>query len=444
MKRQLLDCRAEAERRGWHVAEEYVDDDLSAYSEKKRPAYKRMLLDIAEGRRDGVIVWHMDRLHRRPIELERFVATCTRAGVGDVVTLSGDIDLAKGDGLLMARLLAAVAANESDSKRRRQQRKALEIAQADKPKTGGPRPFGFEDDKTTHKADEVAVIRDLAARALAGETLASMATWLQANYVQTVGGKEWRTNTVRAMLTNPRNWGLRTHQGQVIGPANWKPIIEQDQGERLRLLLLDPARRTNRSARRYLLTGLLICGICGTRLNSAPRGDIRRYGCKKGPDSRGCGSIFIYAAMLEDFIQDAVLYRLDSPSVHEALTDGSADQEKARTIAEAIQKDIHRMDELATMWADGEISRPEWLQARNRIEKNLEANRRSFARLTHRDAVADYIGHGKELRNQWNGLNLSRQVAIVKAVLNHVTILPATTPGRRGLDPSRVVPEWRQ
>lgn len=54
-----------------------------------------MLLDIAEGHRDGVIVWHMDRLHRRPIELERFVDTCTRAGVRDVVTLSGDIDLAK-------------------------------------------------------------------------------------------------------------------------------------------------------------------------------------------------------------------------------------------------------------------------------------------------------------------------------------------------------------
>lgn len=169
MKRQLLDCRAEAERRGWHVSEEYVDDDVSAYSEKKRPAYERMLLDIAEGRRDGVIVWHMDRLHRRPIELERFVATCTLAGVSDVVTLSGDIDLAKGDGLLMARLLAAVAANESDSKRRRQKRKALEIAQAGKPKTGGPRPFGFEEDKTTHKANEVAVIRDLAARALAAK-----------------------------------------------------------------------------------------------------------------------------------------------------------------------------------------------------------------------------------------------------------------------------------
>ena len=96
VKRQLQDCQAEAERRGWTVAQEYVDDDISAYSGKQRPEYERMLRDIAEGRRDGVIVWHMDRLHRRPVELERFVEVCTRAGVRDVVTLSGDVELVNG------------------------------------------------------------------------------------------------------------------------------------------------------------------------------------------------------------------------------------------------------------------------------------------------------------------------------------------------------------
>jgi site-specific DNA recombinase len=444
VKRQLQDCRAEAERRGWQVAQEYVDDDISAYTGKKRPAYEQMLLALAEGRRDGVIVWHMDRLHRRPIELERFVDTCTRAGVRDVVTLSGDIDLAKGDGLLMARLLAAVAANESDSKRRRGQRKSREIAESGKPHMGGPRVFGYQDDKTTHQPGEAAVIRDLAARALAGETLISMATWLQENEVRTVGGKEWRTNTVKTLLTNPRNWGMRVHQGNIIGEAAWDPIITPDQGERLRRLLLDPARRTNRSARRYLLTGLLVCGKCGTRLYSAPRGETRRYGCRTGPDTRGCGGVYIYAEMLEKFIAQAVLYRLDSPSMHEALGDGSDDQDEARLIGDAIQADTNKLNELAAMWADGELTRQGHATARKRIEDRLEANRRTFARLTHRDAVADYIGHGDELRAQWDGLNLSRQVAVVKAVLNRITILPAAKVGRHGLDPNRVVADWRQ
>lgn len=443
VRRQLEDCRAEAERRGWHVAEEYVDDDISAYSGKVRPAYERMLADLAEGRRDAVIVWHLDRLHRRPAELERFVDTCTRAGVRDVVTLSGDFDLAKGDGLLMARLLAAVAANESDSKRRRGARKALEIAQSGRPMMGGPRPFGFEADHATHNPAEAAVVRDLAARALAGETLASLSASLQRDGVLTVGGKEWRTTTVRQLLTNPRTWGMRVHKGQVIGAGTWEPVITPEQGERLRRLLLDPARRTNRSARRYLLSGMLRCGKCGKPMYSAPRGAVRRYGCVSGPDPRGCGGVFITAEMLETFIRQAVLYRLDSPQMHQALTGSGADDEATRSLADAIQTDADRLDELAATWADGVISKAEWLKARNRIEARLEANRRGFARLTHRDAVVDYIGRGDELRQQWDGLNLSRRVAIVKAVLNFATILPAAVPGRHGMDPDRVVPDWR-
>jgi len=442
VRRQLTDCRAEAERRGWTVAEEYVDDDLSAYSGKKRPAYERMLTDLAEGRRDGVIVWHMDRLHRRPVELERFVDTCTRAGVRDVVTLSGDIDLAKGDGLLMARLLAAVAANESDSKKRRGARKALEIAQSGRPLMGGPRPFGFEQDRVTHHPAEAAVIRDLAARALAGETLTSLATWLQESGVQTVGGNPWRTQTLRQLLTNPRMWGMRVHQGQVIGAATWAPIIATEQGERLRRLLLDPARRTNRSARRYLLTGMLRCGKCGNRLYSMPKNAKRRYGCAMGPDQRGCGGVFIYAEMLEGFIADAVLYRLDSADMHQVIS-GAPDEEQTRVLADAIQADTAQLVDLAKVYADRSISTQEWLTARDRIQTRLEAGRRAFALLTHRDAVADYIGRGDELRAQWDGLTFSRQVAIVKAVLNQATILPAAVPGRHGLDPNRVLADWR-
>jgi site-specific DNA recombinase len=66
--RQVEDCRKLASERGWVVAEEYVDNDVSAYSGKTRPAYRRMLADLAAGERDAVIVYKLDRLHRRRIE----------------------------------------------------------------------------------------------------------------------------------------------------------------------------------------------------------------------------------------------------------------------------------------------------------------------------------------------------------------------------------------
>ena len=81
MARQVEDCRRLAETLGWEVAQEYVDNDLSAYSGKRRAAYEQMLTDLADGLRDAVICYHVDRLTRRPLELETFVATVDAAGV---------------------------------------------------------------------------------------------------------------------------------------------------------------------------------------------------------------------------------------------------------------------------------------------------------------------------------------------------------------------------
>src|SRR6266545_7659379 len=107
--RQLADCRDLAGRLGWTVADEYVDNDLSAYSGKRRPAYERMLDDLRDGLRDAVIVYHADRLTRRPIELEQFVEVLTAANVPHVRFVAGaDVDVANGDGLMVLRMMAAV------------------------------------------------------------------------------------------------------------------------------------------------------------------------------------------------------------------------------------------------------------------------------------------------------------------------------------------------
>lgn len=442
VSRQLKDCRAEAARRGWIVAEEYVDDDISAYSGKVRPAYERMLEHIATGERDAVLVWHLDRLHRRPVELEHFVATCTLAGVSEVVTLHGDIDLAKGDGLLMARLLAAVAANESDNKRRRIQRKTLEVAESGEPWPGGPRPYGFQADFKTLEPSEAGFIREVAERVLAGESLQSVVRWLDDQGAVTTKGNQWKPSTIRAVLLAPRYWGMRVHHGQIIGPAVWEPILTPDQGERLRLLLTDPSRKISRPARRYLLSGMLRCGKCGGTLYSAPKAGKRGYSCIKGPELRGCGGIYIHAEKLEALIADAVLLRLDTPLLA-THTERAPDSAEIASVGDEVATDQGRLDALADMWSDGEISREEWKRSRARIEQRMVSNRRRLSQLTGRDAVEPYVGQGEELRATWDALNLSRQVAIVKAVIEHVEILPVAVRGRPYLDPNRVRPVWR-
>ncbi len=79
-----------------------------------------------------------------------------------------------------------------------------------------------------------------------------------------------------------------------------------------------------RSPRRYLLSGLLRCGKCQHTLYSAAREDVRRYVCSSGPDHGGCGGTFVVAAPVEDLIAHAVLFRLDTPDLADALAGRAA------------------------------------------------------------------------------------------------------------------------
>lgn len=441
VKRQLADCHAEAERRGWEVAEDYVDNDVSAHSGRVRPEYRRLLADIETGHVDAVIVYDLDRLHRRPKELEEFVEVCDRAGIDHLVTVHGDHNIGTGDGLFVARILAAMAAQESDKKSQRLRRKAIELAESGQPNGGSARPFGYEPDRITLRTNEAEIVRDLAHRFLAGESLASLTRWLNDNDVPTPGGSgAWRTPTLRGILYSARISGQREHRGEVVANAVWPAIITPEETSRIRAILDDPSRRVSRTARRYLLAGMLRCEACGAVLMSHPRKQTRRYVCKTGVDFVGCGAISIVADPLEQLIAEAVLMRLDSPATEAALAGRQHDTADATVVAEGVATEQAKLEELSTMWANNEITQLEWKAARKPIEARLKRAKQRLARLQQHSALDGLAGKGEELRRQWSTLNLDRQRAIVQAVLDHAVIRPATS---YRFDPARVVAVWK-
>jgi site-specific DNA recombinase len=151
------------------------------------------------------------------------------------------------------------------------------------------------------------VIRTIVARFLAGESLRSLAAWMDDNEIRSVYGKPWRPTTLRDMMISPRIAGLRQHRGEVVGPAVWQPIITQ--ADRARLLALIAQRRITRqrAPRSYLLTELLRCSACNGTLYASRRETTRRYVCMSGPDDRCCGKRTIVAGPLEELITEAVL-----------------------------------------------------------------------------------------------------------------------------------------
>jgi site-specific DNA recombinase len=442
--RQREDCLGLAKSRGWTVTAEFIDNDLSAYSGKIRPGFIEMLSAIEAGEFDAVVVYHQDRLTRRPSEFEDFIEKCQRFGVKQFATVSGETDIGQGDGILVARIMAAVAANQSDASARRIRRKNDENAAAGKPHKTGQRAYGYELDRMTVVESEAKVIREAARRFLAGESLVSVAAWLQAEGIHTATGmNEWRTPTLRNLLKSPRIAGLREHRGEVVGDALWPAIITRREHEQITARLAESAALNRRSPRRYLLSGKVFCGACGTKMVSSPDGGRRRYGCRKGPDFGGCAKIFINAEPLEEFIVRAVLTRLSSPATAEAIRNAEQPDSTGKTLSDELTALYRKQQELVEMWTEGAITRREWIPARDAIETRIDSTRRQLARLDAGTGLSHFLGNAKSVGAAWDApdMTLQRQAAVVGAIMSRVVIHPAKRASNR-VDLSRIEPEW--
>ena len=168
----------------------------------------------------------------------------------------------------------------------------------------------------------------------------------------------------------------------------------------------------------------------------------RRYFCAKGPGPAGCGRMAILSEPLEAFIAEAILYRLDTSDLQQALLRQVTQDDEADAHQQKIDDARADLERLATNHGEGHITLPEWLAARKPIEARIDQANRQMSRLTNTAALEGFIGNSEALRGQWTTLSPPRQRAIVAALIDHITINPAVR-GRNTFDPSRIDALWR-
>ena len=442
VERQIADCRAEAERRGWPVADVYVDDDKSAWSGKHRPEYHRLVEDIEARRIDAVLFWNPDRLTRRSDEMEDFVKVCQAAKLADVAWLGGTVAPTDATSLVLFRILAAIASHSSAMTSQRVRRKNDESARLGLPRGGGFRPFGYLPDRVRIDPAEADLIRAAARRIAAGDSLRSIVThWNEAGIVSPAG-KPWGLATFRRMIASPRLSGQREHRGEIVAVGRWEPVLSVEQTTAIRSLLAASRYARRRPTRRYFLTGILRCGLCDAPLISRPNAKSeRRYVCATGPGQTGCGKLAINAEPVEAFIAEAILQRLDRPELVAALAaPAAADGASADRVS--LLADQAQLEDLARDHAERRITRGEWLAARDIITARMDDTRKHLARDSATAAIDPYLGRPGALRADWPALNLNRQRAIATVALDQATVRPAV-PGRGRFDPERIAPLWR-
>jgi hypothetical protein len=320
---------------------------------------------------------------------------------------------------------------------------------------GGGRLFGFEvlseagagTAAAVVREDEAGVIRELAGRLLAGETVQQMAADLNARGITTARGGQWAPRNLSRTLGNPLYGGELAYQGEVIGSLNGvTPILDADTYAAVQAKL-GSRRRGRRASGRYPLSGLLECGnpACARRGTMAghPRtGGVRAYICP--PAVGGCG-MSLLARPVEVIVRDRVLADLGDAAAREAMrvADDWLDEQRAK-----LRKVL---DDLDADLAETERKRAETPRSMVRVLGQYTRNRASMMlryEITEREleelgpASAPQEPLPALTAEEWElDTTPQEQQAIIRRLHLRITVLPSARRGR-AFDRSRVKITW--
>jgi len=204
--------------------------------------------------------------------------------------------------------------------------------------------------------------------------------------------------------------------------------VAEPEWRRLRAILDRPA--VGRRPRRSLLAGLVVCGLCGSRMasgwkrnpNAAPR---RVYSCRSGFDG-GCDRVNVSAEPLEALVSGYVLEQA-------RLVDLSAARDAdAVLLLGRIADDEAMLSDLAEDYASHRIGRAEWLAARVIVDDRLAVARTALGDRS--STTLDGVG---DLAHAWPDLDFNARREAVRLFVAEVTVGPAGRPGPK-FNPDRV------
>lgn len=445
--RQSDDVTAYADRKGWSLLEVLADNDFSAseYARKARPGYVRLVEMITAGAVNTVVVYNLDRLLRRPDELETLIALVRERPDVRIYSLGGDIDLSTEEGRFTARILVSVAAKEADATHRRVCRHLEAKAATGMPKgTGKARPFGYETDGVTIREVEAELLRTAVLDVLRrGRSVARIAReWQEAGVPCPQGGRGWRHQTVQSLLTNPRHAGWRVHRGVPVTRGQWEPIITDEQHEQLKAKLKPTPRARRPRGKASALAGIVTTVGGGSRLrrSTGRQGVVYWRTFPQFPGEVVEGRTSIPGDVLEPHVLDLLYAAHDDGRLARRLKEREERNRTLRALSADDPTELQgQLEQLAADFGAGDLTRGEWQAAKGPLSARLEAA------LKAREAADDHaaplaMAVGCRLRDVFPTLDADGQRAILTAVFERVEIAPVDAAPEAA---DRIHPVWR-
>ena len=299
---------------------------------RDRPEFVGWLNDARHGHADVLLAWHVDRMTREGLNVAAMILDVVEGKdpvTGKVIYPAvrlmdtTGLDSANGEGF---RILFVIRAEIARAERERIKDRAK--SRVDRVRSagrwpGGQTPYGYRVVDAPDGAGktlapdptEAALLRAVIERALAGQSLHRLSVWLNEQGHPSKRGGQWYRSTLVQMLTGDQIAGRITKDGQVLRDVSGRPVQAFEPiatpSELAALRQVIAVNETPKSYGRHpsrLLSGVITCAGCGTRLTVQHAGKYVYYRCNRQSTGATCPEpSLVTAARVEEIIVDEFL-----------------------------------------------------------------------------------------------------------------------------------------
>ena len=330
---QMRALKDYARANGYSVAREYVDEAESGRV-ADRPQFREMIEEGSKPKAsfEVILVWKFSRFTRKREHAVAFKSMLRRKGIR-VVSITEHADDSP-TGKLMEAIIESVDEFYSENLAEDVVRGMREAASRGF-FLGSKSPFGYKrvkvsdgvKERPTLEIDPAAapVVKELFQSSLSGNGLMEICKALNDRGV-TNRGKRWYKGGLHYLLTNEAYtgtavWG-RTSKGEkaqdpVRVEGAWPALVSREMFDAVQEAMRNRAPKVQRPARvgsRFLLSGLLKCGVCGRPYSGqgAKSGQFAYYICgtlfREGAGM--CSARYLNAPRVEDFVVEKIRERI--------------------------------------------------------------------------------------------------------------------------------------
>jgi site-specific DNA recombinase len=397
----------------------FVDDLRLAWQrDRPRPGWDGMLAAATARAFDHLLLYRPQALLDQPQDFTDLLQVAEQHGI--VLHAHPDSLDPRDDDAWAAWREQAARTSRSREQTSLAARASHERAAADgRAHGGGRRPYGYQSGMTGLVVAEAAIVAEIYARYLAGESMRAIAWDLNARGVPTALEGRWTPSRVARILDAPRYAGIRPFRGTVARDefghyrlGAWPACVSIAAWERTQIMRRERAAQdteARRPNRRYVLSGLVECARCGFHMVGSMIRDYPTYACASNNQplaESGC-SRHIGAQPLEAFVE-----------------------ERAITILQDWNTPLPLRVPIAISRLTGEIREP---------NPTAQATRATTQRsVAIRPATAlDGVVTGPGARFAWAGMSFERKVAVMRFLFAAIRISASGT-SRNVFDENRI------